>query len=583
MKRLLLFVLCFFICNPSWAIVYCKRFPTDTAVPCYGPDYPPPGGGSGNVGIGTAGEPAYYVADGTTVSPFINVHYVGSNVGIGSNAPGKTLDVQGSIRASTNIGVGTYNVCTTSGNCPSSGGTGTAVTDTITQTSHGFSVGNVVKLTGTDTYALARCDTAANCEAVGIVSSVTDANTFVLTTHGYVTGLSGLTTATAYFISPTSAGVLTATAPTTPGQISKPVFVSTSTTAGYFINYRGMAVTTGSSGNVNSGTINQVTKYASTGTAVSGSSILFDTATNVGIGTSVPISLFDVNRKLNVLSGGNVGIGSLVPISTFNVLSIQQSPVIINTSYSSDNYLTYQGGANDGSGHFNGLNIEDQNRNSVFAGIRSGNMEFQAANGHNIFNFQDAGLGFNSSLINAHSIALNGTAWVGSLSDDTSGSILQVNGGAHTTTLAVGANAPTIQSTYSVGSAINYPTTKNVYGYNISSPLTICYDNSTINPLCFNYSIFYETPWSGGTGVASMTGTQVGSNINPIALNPEADPLLGNTLAPVLIDTPFDNGSGAALQVQGAISSSSMAGSSGTDYVCVDRSSGEMFASDTGC
>ncbi|MDO8675996.1 MAG: hypothetical protein Q7K71_07820, partial [Candidatus Omnitrophota bacterium] len=64
-----------------------------------------------------------------------------------------------------------------------------------------------------------------------------------------------------------------------------------------------MAAGTLASGSVASGTINQVAKYAATGAVVSGSSILFDDATNVGIGTSTPQTLFSV-------VGGNVGIGT---------------------------------------------------------------------------------------------------------------------------------------------------------------------------------------------------------------------------------------------------------------------------------
>jgi hypothetical protein len=122
------------------------------------------------------------------------------------------------------------------------GGSGSAVTDTITQTAHGFTVGQVLKFAG-GVYALAKADSAANAEVVGIVSSVTSANIFVLTTNGYVTGLSGLTANTTYFLDPVTAGLLTATEPITVGQVSKPLLDTDSTTSGYFTNMRGLVIT----------------------------------------------------------------------------------------------------------------------------------------------------------------------------------------------------------------------------------------------------------------------------------------------------------------------------------------------------
>ncbi len=122
------------------------------------------------------------------------------------------------------------------------GGSATAVTKSINQASHGFTVGEVVRLSGTSTYDEAQADSAANAEAVGIVSAVADVDNFTLTTSGYVNGLSGLTANTMYFLSASTAGILTATEPTTAGQISKPCFYADSTTSGYFINYRGSVV-----------------------------------------------------------------------------------------------------------------------------------------------------------------------------------------------------------------------------------------------------------------------------------------------------------------------------------------------------
>jgi len=121
----------------------------------------------------------------------------------------------------------------------SGGGSGSATSRSITQAAHGLAVGELVRLSAADTYTKAQADSAANAEVVGIVSAVADANTFTLTTGGYVSGLSGLTANTVYFLSPSSAGAMTATEPTTTGQVSKPVFVASSTTAGYFVNMRG--------------------------------------------------------------------------------------------------------------------------------------------------------------------------------------------------------------------------------------------------------------------------------------------------------------------------------------------------------
>jgi len=114
-------------------------------------------------------------------------------------------------------------------------------TFTVNQTSHGFSVGNVLTLSGT-TYAKAKADTAANAEVVGIVDSVTDANNFVLRTVGKITGLTGLTAGTAYFLDPVTAGALTATEPTTANQVSKPLLIADTTTSGYFYNFRGQVI-----------------------------------------------------------------------------------------------------------------------------------------------------------------------------------------------------------------------------------------------------------------------------------------------------------------------------------------------------
>jgi hypothetical protein len=117
-------------------------------------------------------------------------------------------------------------------------------TKTVTQSTHGFAVGDVLYL-NSGTYTKAVASSAAAAEVVGIVSAVPTASTFTMTSVGYVSGLTGLTAGTLYYLSPSSAGTLTATQPSTVGQVIKPVFIADSTTSGYFYNMRGAMVSAG--------------------------------------------------------------------------------------------------------------------------------------------------------------------------------------------------------------------------------------------------------------------------------------------------------------------------------------------------
>jgi hypothetical protein len=120
-----------------------------------------------------------------------------------------------------------------------SGGSTSSVTKSINQTSHGFSVGNVLYYTGSQ-YAKAQANSDSTSEVVGIVSAVADANNFTLAMVGYVSGLSGFTAGTTYYLDASTAGALTSTEPLTTGYISKPVLIADSTTSGYLIESRGI-------------------------------------------------------------------------------------------------------------------------------------------------------------------------------------------------------------------------------------------------------------------------------------------------------------------------------------------------------
>lgn len=122
------------------------------------------------------------------------------------------------------------------------------ISQSITQTAHGFTVGQWLYYTGT-VYALAKADADSTSEVLGVVSSVAGVNSFTLLNAGLVpSGLSGLTAGTTYFLSAATAGALTATAPSTTGQISKPLLVALSATAGIAIESRGIVVNGGGGG-----------------------------------------------------------------------------------------------------------------------------------------------------------------------------------------------------------------------------------------------------------------------------------------------------------------------------------------------
>lgn len=128
---------------------------------------------------------------------------------------------------------------------------GSSVTLSVHQVAHGLSINNLVKLTA-GTYSKAQADVAANSAVVGIVSAVAGEDDFTLLMEGRFTSTAhGLTVDNIYYLSAASAGALTATEPSTAGQVSKPqVYVVDANTL-YYHNWRGMVVG-GSSGSTES-------------------------------------------------------------------------------------------------------------------------------------------------------------------------------------------------------------------------------------------------------------------------------------------------------------------------------------------
>jgi hypothetical protein len=112
----------------------------------------------------------------------------------------------------------------------SSGGGGGGIF-IVSQTGHGFSVGNWLYFNSA-VWTFAKADAFNTSEVEGIVSAVSSVDQFTLCTSGPVGGLTGLTPGSVYFLSDAVAGTMTATKPVATNSVAKPVFIATSTTGG---------------------------------------------------------------------------------------------------------------------------------------------------------------------------------------------------------------------------------------------------------------------------------------------------------------------------------------------------------------
>lgn len=115
--------------------------------------------------------------------------------------------------------------------------------ETITQIAHSFVSGDVLTKSGAN-YIKANANTFSTSIIYGIVESVTDADHFILVSAGFISGLSGLTNGSLYYLSASVAGTLTTTAPNNPFyQI--PALLATSATAGIVISFSSLTPAVG--------------------------------------------------------------------------------------------------------------------------------------------------------------------------------------------------------------------------------------------------------------------------------------------------------------------------------------------------
>ena len=225
---------------------------------------------------------------------------------------------------------------------------GSSTSRNVTQAAHGLTAKDVVRLSGSNTYAKAKADTAANAEVVGMVASTSDANNFSLATGGYVSGLSGLTANTFYFLDAVTAGAITATKPTGATEFSVPCFYADTTTSGYFFKMTGSAVA------ANPGTILQRPVTSSIGTVVTCNTVMVldntipqsTEGTQVTTVTITPKSASSILLLEAILHGavsgaGDLGVAAFFQDATANALSsgwsiqtpaasVQSAPIVMS-------------------------------------------------------------------------------------------------------------------------------------------------------------------------------------------------------------------------------------------------------------
>lgn len=122
----------------------------------------------------------------------------------------------------------------------------------INQSTHGFTVGTVLRYanqSGETGYVKSQADDAENADVIGVVSEVVDVDNFKISYSGFIT-LAGqsFTAGQVMFLSDATAGLLTSTEPTDIGAVSKPMFIPVSATTGYFFNWRGSVIAGGGGG-----------------------------------------------------------------------------------------------------------------------------------------------------------------------------------------------------------------------------------------------------------------------------------------------------------------------------------------------
>jgi len=193
----------------------------------------------------------------------------------------------------------------------------------ITQSSHGFISGDVVAYSG-GTYQKAIASVVYDYDVFGIVTNIVNVNTFIITYSGHIESIGswGLGSDNTYYLSDTVAGSLTAVEPITIGSVSKPMIVTTSSSEGLIVQYRGVEIV-GSKEEI------LVTTTATFNVSNNDSVLIASGTTQYNL----PITPI-VGLELTFIDGlGTAGTGNAITLDGNGKLIVGFATAFINTDY----------------------------------------------------------------------------------------------------------------------------------------------------------------------------------------------------------------------------------------------------------
>lgn len=248
-------------------------------------------------------------------------------------------------------------------------GSGEALVHAVSQTSHGFSIGDVVYFDGVS-YLPALASADSTSEVLGVVSDVPDSNSFDLLMSGYISGLSGKEPGETYYLSATIAGDMSTSEPVTAGQISKPVFIAESESTGYVKDMRGAVVQSQSTGVLGSwdvyspvvtgfGTItNDSFQYRVNGDSLQVRGFFTAGTTSAVLGTFTLPGTYVISTTKSVVANTSAAAGPQVGVITNDLAANQYVPMV--TAVGTSTSLVYIGGAINVAGKLTPKNADNE-------------------------------------------------------------------------------------------------------------------------------------------------------------------------------------------------------------------------------